>query len=120
MSRPRFAAPRLAASRCGKPLGVAVQSVQIVPVSSSFKINDLECILWSYCCKFNYLLLLAAICSYMRDSTLKKGIIPTISRSEQSNRAQIRVEPVIGHQKPIYRKSQKVFDFIEVTGLFGT
>jgi hypothetical protein len=64
----------------------------------------------------------------MRDSTLKKGIIPTISRSEQSNRAQIRVEPVkmlilsvkFGHQKPIYRKSQKVFDFIEVTGLFGT
>ena len=59
----------------------------------------------------------------MRDSALEKGIIPTISRSEQSNRAQIRVESVeiiilsvkFGRQKPVYRKSQKVFDFIEIT-----
>jgi hypothetical protein len=30
----------------------------------------------------------------MRDSALEKGVIPTISRSEQSNRAQIRAETI--------------------------
>jgi hypothetical protein len=30
----------------------------------------------------------------MSDSALKKSIIPTVSRLEQSNRAQIRAEPV--------------------------
>jgi hypothetical protein len=61
----------------------------------------------------------------MRHAALEKGIILTIARSEQSHRAAIRAEPVemlilsvkSGRQKPINRKSQNVFDFIEINGL---
>jgi len=61
----------------------------------------------------------------MRHAALEKGILPTIARSEQSHRAAIRAEPVemlilsvkSGRQKPINRKSQNVFDFIEINGL---
>ena len=61
----------------------------------------------------------------MRHAALEKGIILTIARSEQSHRAAIRAEPVemlilsvkSGRQKPINRKSQNVFDFIEINGI---
>ena len=60
----------------------------------------------------------------MRHAALEKGILLTIARSEQSHRAAIRAEPVemlilsvkSGRQKPINRKSQNVFDFIELNG----
>jgi hypothetical protein len=42
-------------------MGVTVQSVQIVTISSSFKINILEGLLLIYCCKFNSLLLFSPV-----------------------------------------------------------
>jgi len=61
----------------------------------------------------------------MRHAALEKGIILTISGSEQSNRAAIRAEPVemlilsveSGCQKPINRETQNIFDFIQLNGL---
>jgi hypothetical protein len=68
---------------------------------------------------------LAAICASRCDSTLQKGIIPTIARQEPYNGAQIRAKPVAmrrlritsERQMPMHGKSQKVFDFMDETGL---
>ena len=64
----------------------------------------------------------------MRYAAPEKGFILTLARSEQSRHAAIRAEPVemlmlsvkSGRQKPINRKSQNVFDFIETNGLSCT
>ena len=69
---------------------------------------------------------LAAICASRRDSTLQKGIIPTIARQEPYNGVQIRAKPVAMRrlritsecQMPMHRKSQKVFDFMDEAGLY--
>jgi hypothetical protein len=69
--------------------------------------NDFNSLLLSFSCR--------------RHAALEKGNVMTIARSEQSHRAAIRAEPVemlmlsvkSGRQKPINRKSQNVFDFID-------